>query len=1164
MLFHHGSLTAARAPPDRQVAGWKISSVRAAEPGLQLDANSPAPASIGAGQRFLAARKAQIRAGHQLDAAKAGVLKRGELFTATEIQRGDDGLARIRFDRGWVSESNAAGEQILMDLSGHMYCKKCNAAFSDDGTADPRCTAGHQNFMYTRKIPDGIDTSNLVASRNRDETTTTDEQVSSYKLVSSYISLRKTQVRQGFELDSSKICVLSKGDVVEVLEIRLHDRVGVTRLRYRHGWISESTATGDPIMIRETTNQRLEDHEAGVPALGKDESQATNEASERRTEALQGHHVDSVICRFQVLLKTQVREACAMDSGKVSLLTPGELVEAFEFKADDETGLTRIRFAGGWASPTMATGVVILQMVEDLRVPVVAVDGPGASEQAAEIDTASAVANGSGGQATEEVVTAMTASQSTLRYRLGELTGGSFIEDTAWQLYFTDDTNFPYFYNCDTNETTWDEPVEVTAALSSKALALMSADEGKLWFLTTEGKYSQVTPAQRQKIISAFTSQGIELPLQVDPEGEALPRSLEEKRQRTRAKSQPPPRSSVPPLSEHKAAARVQSMQRGRAARRGMPARREQQQQQQAATKLQSMRRGRTARLDVQGRREQRAATRVQSMQRGRVARRSANVNGSARATAFSAVDKAHRSALARLARDRQDGEAQLASAHQIGSPRQLRADEVDSPFGKLWVDLTPEQRNAAQQLSFEQSTWDAERELRRGGNPAALAAEAGADSKAQLGADDSVVDVYMRMIDADGYLAPAQPFRNERSHQHRCGCVVVSQRASFSDIRREIEWLNLPVPRPYRFLKHALGRDHDLLALSKEPCCVIADLEVPGVVCLVADAYNEAAMKLQAAQRGRHVRKKLDGARAIRAKPGENSAGEPPSMKTKHSRLYNRLEFATHVPATTMEKFDKFMSKNSAPGPVPKIFYWVYLFDKKIVKGSVYNYPGQANGAPIVTSKVAFALGKTFATRSGSRYELGEPEHEFKQQLEWAGLYRPDNPLQPLLAMEHTSQVLDDMAQAQQNTMAPAPDHPPAGGAARAFGSADFARSYAEFIRGRRAQSEVVRIQAVQVQRDVERRKFANQEHARLELRRAVKLRQLQIRNRHRAARTVQTAFRVHHARGMHRQGRRANQCLASVIHAFIVRRRYQPSARLSFDPPPPPPLLYLYQVFQ
>eukprot|EP01052_Picozoa_sp_SAG31_P036839 SAG31_NODE_4655_length_3066_cov_2.019211_3_plen_538_part_00 len=240
------------------------------------------------------------------------------------------------------------------------------------------------------------------------------------------------------------------------------------------------------------------------------------------------------------------------------------------------------------------------------------------------------------------------------------------------------------------------------------------------------------------------------------------------------------------------------------------------------------------------------------------------------------------------------------------------------------------------------------------------------------------------------------------------------------------------------------------------------------------------------------------------------------------------------------MDQFDTFMKcKKAEVRPTPKIYYWTYLFDKNIIKGCVYNYPGHENGAPIETSRVEFALGKTFVTKSGSRYELGEPEHEFRQQLEWAGLYRPDNPLQPLLAMEHTSKVLGQIAGAQQQKSSEFSIDLSSTNKKR-FGSSNFSRSYADFIRDQRMQSEMIKIQALRVQREVDQRKFARDEAARLELRRAVRQRQLQINRRHRMARVIQTAFRIHLAKKIRQRCREAERCLMTALRTYVLRKRF------------------------
>jgi hypothetical protein len=78
-----------------------------------------------------------------------------------------------------------------------------------------------------------------------------------------------------------------------------------------------------------------------------------------------------------------------------------------------------------------------------------------------------------------------------------------------------------------------------------------------------------------------------------------------------------------------------------------------------------------------------------------------------------------------------------------------------------------------------------------------------------------------------------------------------------------------------------------------------------------------------------------------------------------------------------------------------PLIHEWKYDFQAKVIKGEVYNYPGHEDAAPISTSEVASAEGSIFSTHTGSRYELGNVDHEFRDQLDERDLWDPDDPLQ-------------------------------------------------------------------------------------------------------------------------------------------------------------------------
>ena len=63
-------------------------------------------------------------------------------------------------------------------------------------------------------------------------------------VVATYKCLKKSQVRVDFEMASAKACILKAGTVIEAFEVRSND-LGVNRVRYSKGWVSEVTGGGD-------------------------------------------------------------------------------------------------------------------------------------------------------------------------------------------------------------------------------------------------------------------------------------------------------------------------------------------------------------------------------------------------------------------------------------------------------------------------------------------------------------------------------------------------------------------------------------------------------------------------------------------------------------------------------------------------------------------------------------------------------------------------------------------------------------------------------------------------------------------------------------------------------------------------------------------------------
>ena len=247
-------------------------------------------------------------------------------------------------------------------------------------------------------------------------------------------------------------------------------------------------------------------------------------------------------------------------------------------------------------------------------------------------------------------------------------------------------------------------------------------------------------------------------------------------------------------------------------------------------------------------------------------------------------------------------------------------------------------------------------------------------------------VDVYARPSDSNGLHA--------RTQQQRCGQVNLLHNASLADLRREIEIVGMAVPRPFGFLEMFTGLEECVLPLTREAQIMVNDLEPPGSICVVqlqdapTYAVEELALPISAL----------------------NAAMAPPRHQAPSSVAGSEQ---LRMPVAAEQVIGHFREAQGLASPT--IRYWKYVFERMVITGYVYNLAGHPNGAPVTTSTVVQAQGRIFTTKSGSRYVLEEPEYDFRKSLEASGLYQPDNPLQPLLAMQYTSKQLSALATMQE-----------------------------------------------------------------------------------------------------------------------------------------------------
>ena len=67
--------------------------------------------------RYVSIARGMVRSGFEMDSPPAGALDKGESVHALEVRRNDSGINRVRFARGWTSETSKDGKPILEVVS---------------------------------------------------------------------------------------------------------------------------------------------------------------------------------------------------------------------------------------------------------------------------------------------------------------------------------------------------------------------------------------------------------------------------------------------------------------------------------------------------------------------------------------------------------------------------------------------------------------------------------------------------------------------------------------------------------------------------------------------------------------------------------------------------------------------------------------------------------------------------------------------------------------------------------------------------------------------------------------------------------------------------------------------------------------------------------------
>ena len=174
---------------------------------LSVAADTGVAEQVPAGTMFTCLLKSQIREGFDMSSAKCDILAKGALVAPLEIRRNTAGIRRVRFSKGWVSELTSDG-RVVLGLDDAKDSAPSPSARSPPGRSPP-------SAPDVEEVPPGT----------------------------MFICLLKSQIRNGFEMDSEKGGILKKGTIVQALEVRRNVK-GTRRVRFDLGWVSETTSDG--------------------------------------------------------------------------------------------------------------------------------------------------------------------------------------------------------------------------------------------------------------------------------------------------------------------------------------------------------------------------------------------------------------------------------------------------------------------------------------------------------------------------------------------------------------------------------------------------------------------------------------------------------------------------------------------------------------------------------------------------------------------------------------------------------------------------------------------------------------------------------------------------------------------------------------------------------
>ena len=210
-------------------------------------------------KRYKVLAAAKVRAGFEATSADAGIGIPGEIVTSLESKKNANGILRIKFERGWVSEKAMDGT-VLLASAEDWEEEEDVFGTEEEGNDWETATASESASRKSKKSERSAFESDDDETESESDYSTADEESArlskfmqettshtANRKVDQYTVVFQARVRAGFEASSDDCGIAPPGEVVDVIESWKND-AGILRVKYKRGWISEFAGDGTRLL----------------------------------------------------------------------------------------------------------------------------------------------------------------------------------------------------------------------------------------------------------------------------------------------------------------------------------------------------------------------------------------------------------------------------------------------------------------------------------------------------------------------------------------------------------------------------------------------------------------------------------------------------------------------------------------------------------------------------------------------------------------------------------------------------------------------------------------------------------------------------------------------------------------------------------------------------